>query len=316
MGRRYGLQYGELIPRPEKIICAGLNYRAHIVETGRNLDDWTDYPMLFAKFWRSLLGPTDDLVVPDNSDRVDWEAELAVVVGRDLYHGDEDEALAAIAGYTVINDVSMRDWQIRTPEMLQGKTFERCTPVGPALVTGDEIDDGTNVRVTCIVDDVVMQDAFTSDMIFSPAQLVAYASQFVTLRRATSSPPGHLAESEPGRSRRSIWCPGRRCAPRWKASASWSTTASLRRLDSPVSTGRDVSYLQVTFDLEFQTFARFEHSMAQIVPALAASGWILRSALRNITGNICLASHLWQLPADDPLRSAEGRLAGEPARAE
>jgi acylpyruvate hydrolase len=195
------LQYGELIPRPEKIICAGLNYRAHIVETGRNLDDWTDYPMLFAKFWRSLLGPTDDLVVPDNSDRVDWEAELAVIVGRNLYHADEDEALAAIAGYTVINDVSMRDWQIRTPEMLQGKTFERCTPLGPALVTGDEIDDATNVRVTCVVDDVVMQDALTSDMLFSPAQLVAYCSQFVTLVPgdiiATGTPGGIGARMEP-----------------------------------------------------------------------------------------------------------------------
>lgn len=195
------LQYGELIPRPEKIICAGLNYRAHIVETGRNLDDWTDYPMLFAKFWRSLLGPTDDLVVPDNSDRVDWEAEMAVIIGRDLYHADEDEALEAIAGYTVINDVSMRDWQIRTPEMLAGKTFERCTPVGPALVTGDEIDNGKHLRVTCVVDDVVMQDAFTSDMIFSPVQLVAYASQFVTLVPgdiiATGTPGGIGARQEP-----------------------------------------------------------------------------------------------------------------------
>jgi acylpyruvate hydrolase len=196
-----GLEFGELIPRPEKIICAGLNYRAHIVETGRKLDDWSHYPMLFAKFWRSLVGPTDDIVLPRNSDRVDWEAELAVIVGLPIYHGTDDEALQAIAGYTVINDVSMRDWQTRTPEMLQGKTFERCTPMGPVLVTGDEIGDGGDLRVSCSIDDVVMQDASTSDMLFSPAALVSYVSQFITLAPgdviATGTPGGIGATRKP-----------------------------------------------------------------------------------------------------------------------
>jgi acylpyruvate hydrolase len=189
-----GLYLQTLVPRPEKIICAGLNYRKHILESGRSLDDWTKHPMLFAKFSRSLLGPQDDLVLPNNSDAADWEAELAVIVGRKVWHAGEDEAFDAIAGYTVINDVSMRDWQTRTPEMLQGKTFERSTPLGPVLVTGDEIDHARDVRVKCSVDDEVMQDGSTADMIFSSAALVAYASQFITLVPgdviATGTPSG------------------------------------------------------------------------------------------------------------------------------
>jgi acylpyruvate hydrolase len=189
-----GLHLETLVPKPDKIICAGLNYRKHILESGRKLEDWTTHPMLFAKFSRSLLGPQDDLVLPDNSDRVDWEAELAVVVGREVWHAGEDEALAAIAGYTVINDVSMRDWQTRTTEMLQGKTFERSTPLGPVLVTGDEIDHARDLRVACSVDDQLMQDGSTADMIFGPAALVAYASQFITLVPgdiiATGTPSG------------------------------------------------------------------------------------------------------------------------------
>ena len=196
-----GLHLETLVSKPDKIICAGLNYRKHILESGRKLEDWTTHPMLFAKFSRSLLGPQDDLVLPDNSDRVDWEAELAVVVGREVWHAGEDDALAAIAGYTVINDVSMRDWQTRTTEMLQGKTFERSTPLGPLLVTGDEIDHARDLRVSCTIDDQVMQDGSTADMIFGPAALVAYASQFITLVPgdiiATGTPSGIGAARKP-----------------------------------------------------------------------------------------------------------------------
>ena len=196
-----GLRLATLIARPEKIICAGLNFRKHILESGRTLADWTTYPMFFAKYSRSLLGPYDDLVLPDNSDRVDWEAELAVIVGREVWHADEEQALAAIAGYTVINDVSMRDWQTRTPQMLQGKTFERSTPLGPVLVTGDEIDDAHDLAVRCWVDEELMQDGSTSDMIFSCAALVAYASQFITLVPgdviATGTPSGIGAARTP-----------------------------------------------------------------------------------------------------------------------
>ncbi len=119
-----------LIPAPEKIICVGLNYRSHAQETGHGVPE---FPTIFAKYSRALLGPHDDLVLPNNSSMVDWEAELAVVIGSPARHVAEPDARAAIAGYTVANDISMRDWQRKTSQWLQGKTFEATTPVGPPL---------------------------------------------------------------------------------------------------------------------------------------------------------------------------------------
>jgi acylpyruvate hydrolase len=170
--------FAPLIPRPSKVLCVGLNYRAHILETGRDLPE---YPTLFAKFAQTLLGPHDDLVLPAVSDRVDWEVELGVVIGRPIYRASADEAAAAIAGYTVTNDVSMRDWQRRTLQWLAGKMFERSTPVGPYLVTGDEVGDAADLEVRCEVDGAVMQQSRTSDLLFSPAGIAAYASQAITL---------------------------------------------------------------------------------------------------------------------------------------
>ena len=170
--------FAPLVPRPAKVLCVGLNYRAHILETGRDLPR---YPTLFAKFARTLLGARDDLVLPAASDRVDWEVELGVVIGRPIYRAGQDEAAAAIAGYTVTNDVSMRDWQNRTLQWLQGKMFERSTPVGPYLVTGDEIGDAADLEVRCEVDGAVMQQSRTSDLLFGPAEIAAYASQAITL---------------------------------------------------------------------------------------------------------------------------------------
>lgn len=170
--------FAPLIPEPSKVLCVGLNYRAHILETGRDLPQ---YPTLFAKFAQTLLGPRDDLVLPAVSDRVDWEVELGVVIGRPIYRASRDEAAAAIAGYTVTNDVSMRDWQNRTLQWLQGKMFERSTPVGPYLVTGDEVGDAADLEVRCEVDGAVMQQSRTSDLLFGPAEIAAYASQVITL---------------------------------------------------------------------------------------------------------------------------------------
>ncbi len=170
--------FAPLVPQPSKIICVGLNYRAHILETGRELPQ---YPTLFAKFAGTLLGPRDDLVLPGISERVDWEAELGVIIGRPLYRASREEAAAAIAGYTVTNDVSMRDWQRRTLQWLAGKMFERSTPVGPYLVTGDEVGDAADLEVRCEVDGVVMQQSRTSDLLFGPADIAAYASQAITL---------------------------------------------------------------------------------------------------------------------------------------
>jgi acylpyruvate hydrolase len=170
--------FAPLLPQPSKVICVGLNYRAHIAETGRDLPQ---YPTLFAKFAQTLLGARDDLVLPAVSDRVDWEVELGVVIGRPIYRASRDEAAAAIAGYTVTNDVSMRDWQNRTLQWLQGKMFERSTPVGPYLVTGDEVGDAADLEVRCEVDGAVMQRSRTSDLLFGPAEIAAYASQAITL---------------------------------------------------------------------------------------------------------------------------------------
>ena len=170
--------FAPVVPQPSKIICVGLNYRAHILETGRELPE---YPTLFAKFAGTLLGPRDDLVLPAISGRVNWEVELGVIIGQPIYRASRDEAAAAIAGYTVTNDVSMRDWQRRTLQWLAGKMFERST-AGPYLVTGDEVGDAADLEVRCEVDGAVMQRSRTSDLLFSPADIAAYASQAITLR--------------------------------------------------------------------------------------------------------------------------------------
>jgi acylpyruvate hydrolase len=183
--------FAPVVPWPSKVICVGLNYRAHIAETGRELPG---YPTLFAKFADTLLGARDDLVLPSVSERVDWEAELGVVIGRPLYRATPEQAAAAIAGYTVVNDVSMRDWQRRTSQFLQGKMFEHSTPAGPYLVTADEAGNAEDLEIGCEVDGVVMQQARTSDLLFGPAEIAAYASQVITLRPgdliATGTPGG------------------------------------------------------------------------------------------------------------------------------
>src|SRR5271169_5820213 len=170
--------FAPVVTRPEKVLCVGLNYRSHILETGRDLPE---YPTLFAKFADTLTGARDDLVLPSVSEKVDWEVELGVIIGRTVYRATAAEAEAAIAGYTVVNDVSMRDWQSRTLQWLQGKMFERTTPAGPYLVTADEVGSAPDLEVRCEVDGVVMQQSRTSDLLFGAAEIVAYASQAVTL---------------------------------------------------------------------------------------------------------------------------------------
>ncbi len=205
-----GASFAPLIPRPAKVLCVGLNYRAHILETGRELPE---YPTLFAKFAQTLLGSHDDLVLPAVSDRVDWEVELAVVIGRPIYRASPDEAAAAIAGYTVSNDVSMRDWQRRTLQWLQGKMFERSTPVGPYLVTGDEVGDATDLEVRCEVDGTVMQQSRTSDLLFGRLRsrpTPARPSPCCQVTCCLPARPG--AWATPAR-RRSTCGPARRCAP-------------------------------------------------------------------------------------------------------
>lgn len=178
------------IADPGKVICVGHNYRRHIQEMGR---DVPDYPTLFSKFPSSLIGPYDDLALPRISVAVDWEVELAVVVGRRLYRASPAEAEHSIAGYSVMNDVSMRDWQRRTSQWLQGKSFDRSTPLGPYLVMREDVDPA-NLEVQCWVDQVLVQEANTSDLLFSPPMVISYVSQFLTLEPgdmiATGTPDG------------------------------------------------------------------------------------------------------------------------------
>jgi acylpyruvate hydrolase len=170
--------FAPVVPLPSKIICVGLNYRTHIAETGREMPE---YPTLFTKYPEALLGPGDDLVIPAVSERVDWEVELGVIVGTPVRRATAAQAKAAIAGYTVTNDISMRDWQRRTLQWWAGKNFERSTPAGPYLVTPDEVDHASDLEVRCEIDGEIMQQSRTADLLFSPADILAYASQIVTL---------------------------------------------------------------------------------------------------------------------------------------
>jgi acylpyruvate hydrolase len=182
-----------VVPAPGKVVCVGLNYRSHILEMGRDLPE---FPTLFAKFADAIIGPDDDIVAAPESESVDWEAELVVVIGDTVRRADRAQATAAIAGFTVMNDVTMRDWQFRTREWLQGKTFDSTTPLGPVLVTPDELPGGVApaLTISTSVNGEVMQSAETSDLLFAPVALVEYVSTMTTLRPgdviATGTPAG------------------------------------------------------------------------------------------------------------------------------
>jgi len=175
-------QLAPVITSPRKVICLGLNYRSHILEVtgGAPLPP---YPTLFPKWADTLTGPYDDIPVPDPAlaDAVDWEAELAVVVGRPLHRADAQQAQAAIGGYTVANDISMRGWQLRTDQWMPGKAWDATTPLGPYLVTGDDIDHAAALEITCEVNGVRRQTGNTSDLLFGPAAALSYISTFTRL---------------------------------------------------------------------------------------------------------------------------------------
>ncbi|MBK0419379.1 fumarylacetoacetate hydrolase family protein [Leucobacter sp. CSA1] len=162
---------------PGKILCIGLNYRKHILEMGRELPE---YPSVFAKFPETLTGAAADVESNPLDSAMDWEGELAFVIGDRAYRVDETAAESCIAGYTVANDISMRSWQNRTPEWLQGKMWARTTPVGPVLVTRDEFDLSSAVLRTTVNGETVQEEEL-SDLLFSPAQLIAYLSQILPL---------------------------------------------------------------------------------------------------------------------------------------
>lgn len=187
------------VPAPAKVICCGLNYSDHILEMGRQLPE---FPTLFAKFADTLTDP-DAEISTASSEMVDWEAELAVVVGQELSQATEEEASAAIAGYTIANDISMRDWQRRTLQWFQGKAFDASTPLGPLLVTTDELDPEAGADVICRINGEEVQRGNTSTLVFPAARLISYISEFTKLRPGdvilTGTPGGVGMGMEPPR---------------------------------------------------------------------------------------------------------------------
>ena len=188
-----GTEFATLISRPSKVVCVGLNYRNHIIEMGRDLPE---HPTLFSKFSDTLIGATDDIMRPAETDSFDWEVELAVVIGNTVRRASTKQAEEAIAGFTVLNDITCRDWQFRTREWLQGKNWDSTTPVGPYLVTPDELPGGVRpkVDVSLSVDGAVMQSDNTGDLLFDPVYLVEYISTMIRLNPgdiiATGTPGG------------------------------------------------------------------------------------------------------------------------------
>ena len=173
------LDYATLVPRPEKVICVGLNYLDHIAETGR---ERPTHPTLFPKFARSLIGAYDDIPMPfdHESTAIDWEAELTIVIGSSVRRVTGAVASAAIAGWTVANDVSVRDYQMHTTQFMPGKAWEDSTPIGPWLVVAEPGDEA-HFPIECIVDGQVMQSSNTKELCFGPTALIEYISTFITL---------------------------------------------------------------------------------------------------------------------------------------
>jgi len=185
------ISYLPPVLRPSKVICLGLNYRDHAAEAHMAVPD---YPILFHKVAGSLTGHNQPIVIPRISDRIDYEGELAIIIGRKGKYISEEEALEYVAGYTNANDVSARDLQFRTSQWTTGKMLDTFGPLGPALITCDEVPDPQALRITTILNGVTMQDATTADMLFPVSFVVSYVSQIVTIEPGdvimTGTPPG------------------------------------------------------------------------------------------------------------------------------
>jgi 2-keto-4-pentenoate hydratase/2-oxohepta-3-ene-1,7-dioic acid hydratase in catechol pathway len=197
-------EHSEAIPRsevrllppivaPQKIICVGLNYADHAAETGAQVGD---EPVIFNKFPTALRGPGDPIELPPESNQIDYEAELVVVIGRPARRVSREDAWSHVAGYCCGHDVSARDWQKNKPgkQWLLGKTFDSFAPLGPWLVTPDEIDDPGDLKIQFRLNGELMQDSNTSNLIFSIDYLISYLSHVSTLLPGdlifTGTPPG------------------------------------------------------------------------------------------------------------------------------
>jgi acylpyruvate hydrolase len=173
------LNFLPLATRPSKIICLGLNYRDHAEESGLGIPE---FPVLFARFPSSLIGHKAPIVLPKVSEQLDWEAELVVVLSKGGKNISEADALNHVAGYSVFNDASIRDYQMKTPQWTAGKNFDDTGAIGPWLVTPDELPAGAaGLKIECRLDGVVMQSSNTSNLIFDVANTIHLLSGFMTL---------------------------------------------------------------------------------------------------------------------------------------
>ena len=188
------------ITHPEKIMCVGLNYRDHAKEGGHEIPK---FPTIFAKYRNVINGPYDPIIIPRVTDQVDWEGEFAFVIGKTGKYISKDDALNYVAGYMAFNDVSARDYQLRVSQWTIGKTFDTFGPMGPALVTTDEIQDPGNLNIRTLVDGDVVQESNTQHLIFDVPYLISFLSEVMTLKPgdvvSTGTPAGVGHAREPRR---------------------------------------------------------------------------------------------------------------------
>lgn len=188
------------VPDPSKIVCVGLNYYDHAKEAGKEIPE---EPLLFGKFANSVTAHRAQVALPRCAEKVDFEGELGVVIGRSATRVDPDHAVAHIAGYTVLNDLSARDLQWRQGQWTRGKAIDGFLPMGPALVTADAIPDPHDLAVRTRLNGELMQDSSTSQLIFGVGELVSHISETITLEPgdiiATGTPPGVGAFRDPPR---------------------------------------------------------------------------------------------------------------------
>jgi 2-keto-4-pentenoate hydratase/2-oxohepta-3-ene-1,7-dioic acid hydratase in catechol pathway len=189
---------GLCIPWPGKIICIGLNYRRHAVESGMTL---TETPMVFAKFGNAVASSGQTVALPQTAQQYDYEAELGVVIGRRAVRVSEAEALDYVWGYCNCNDLTARELQFRTPQYVLGKTLDGFLPVGPELVSADEVEDPQSLTIRSWVNGELRQDSNTMDMVFGVAAIVSYISQYIPLDPgdfiATGTPEGVILGMDP-----------------------------------------------------------------------------------------------------------------------
>ncbi|MCR2823052.1 fumarylacetoacetate hydrolase family protein [Lederbergia panacisoli] len=172
------ITWGPSVTRPHKIICIGLNYRKHADETNA---PYPEVPILFNKFDNTLTGHKDEIPVPKVTKKLDYEVELGIVIGKKAKYINVDSALDHVFGYCTVNDLSARDLQLRTPQWLLGKSCDKFSPVGPYLVTADEVGNPNDLSLKTYVNGELRQNSNTSDMIFNCAEIVSYISQHMTL---------------------------------------------------------------------------------------------------------------------------------------